>query len=289
MTRHLLRAAALGLLTVSGLRADSFDNYLNTHLSKIAGTKSAEKITRLTPDLMIDHTRVLPGVTGTFVVVKTNEGRWAKLLVQPARHKIDGEKSVPIALIERFVTFREGEERTMLAKGDNVRLFHDFRFLLDIGQVVPASLGGDLCFVVNGEDSFLEPVGKAEMYLVTKHLPETNPKQGSKLVMGEKFEPRYFNGAYKLYDDGRRSGTLRLTVGDKNSVTGHFYSDKDGAKYEVEGKIGSPNHNIQFTIFYPRTLQQYAGCMFTGDGKAIAGLSRLQERETGFYATRIQE
>jgi len=270
-------------------RADSFDNYLNAHLSKIAETKSAERIAHLTPDLMIEHTRVLPGVNGTFVVVKTNEGRWAKLLVQPARHKIDADKSVPIALIERFVTFREGEERAVLAKGDNVRLFHDFRFLLDIGQVVPAELGGDLRFVVDRERTYLEPVGKAELYLVTKHLPEANPKKGAKLVVGEKFEPGYFNGAYKLFDDGRRSGTLRLTVGDKNTVTGHFYSDKDGAKYEVEGKIGSPNHNINFTIFYPRTLQQYAGCMFTGDGKAIAGISRLQERETGFYAIRIDE
>lgn len=289
MTRLILCAAALALMNNPCAHADSFDNYLNAHLSKLAETKSAEKITQLTPDLMIEHTRALPGVAGTFVVVKTNEGRWAKLLLQPARHKVDAEKSVPIALIERFVTFREGEERTIRAKGDNVRLFHDFRFHLDIGQIVPANLGGDLRFVVDGDKARLEPVGKAEMYLVTKHLTDASPKKGSKLVVGEKFEPRYFNGTYKLYDDGRRSGTLHLKVGDKNSVTGQFYSDKDGAKYEVEGKIGSPNHNINFTIFYPRTLQQYAGCMFTGDGKAIAGFSRLQERETGFYATRIEE
>ncbi len=289
MSRHTICIAALLFAIPAFIRADSFDNYINAHLSKIAETKSAEKVTQLTPDLMIDHSRVLPGITGTFVVVKTNEGRWARLLVQPARHKIDAEKSVPITLIERFVTFREGEERTILAKGDNVRLFHDFRFNLDIGQIVPANLGGDLRFVVNGDNSHLEPIGKAELYLVTKHLPEANPKKGPKLVIGEKFEPRYFNGVYQLYDDGRRSGKLHLKVGDNNFVTGHFYSDKDGAKYDVEGKVGNPNHNVNFTVIFPRAIQQYAGCMFTGDGKAIAGFSKLQERETGFYALRVEE
>src|SRR5687767_11398156 len=118
--------------------ADSFDHYTNPLLSRTAESKSAEKIKQLTPDAMIEHARALPGITGTFVVVKTNDNRWAKLLVQPARHKVDAEKSVPITLIERFVTFKEGEERTVLAKGENIRLFHDFRLNLDIGQIVPA-------------------------------------------------------------------------------------------------------------------------------------------------------
>ena len=170
MSRLKLCTAALMFVLPPSARADSFDNYFNPLLSKIAETKSAEKVTQLTPDAMIDHSRVLPGITGTFVVVKTNEGRWARLLVQPARHKIDAEKSVPIALIERFVTYREGEERTVLAKGENIRLFHDFRFSLDIGQVVPASLGSDVRFVAEGDKVRLEPVGKAEMYLVTKHI-----------------------------------------------------------------------------------------------------------------------
>jgi hypothetical protein len=29
--------------------------------------------------------------------------------------------------------------------------------------------------------------------------------------------------------------------------------------------------------------------MFTGDGRAITGSSRLQDRETGFYAVRIED
>ena len=75
------------------------------------------------------------------------------------------------------------------------------------------------------------------MYLVKKHLPEATPKKGVKLIVGEKFEPRYFNGAYKLYDDGRRSGTLHLKVGDNNFVTGYYYSDKDGANSVFEREL----------------------------------------------------
>jgi hypothetical protein len=289
----MFRAAAftMGLIVIGAttVRADSFDYYTNPLLAKVAESKSAEKVDKLTTDLLVDNARVLPGVNGAFVVVKTNDHRWSKLLVQAALHKIDKDKAVPIAQIERFVTFREGEERTVLAKGENVRLFNEFRFNLDYGQVVPASLGGDLRFVADGDKVYLEPIGKAEMYLVTKHLVEANPKKGPKVVVGEKFEPRYFNGVYKLYDDGRRSGKLHLQVAENNLVSGYYYSDVDGKKYEVEGKVGSPNHNINFMITFPRTIQQFSGCMFTGDGKAIAGFARMQDRETGFYAVRIEE
>lgn len=288
MSRCMLGFAAVALFAPNFVRADSFDHYTNPLLAKVAESKSASKVKQLTPEAMVDNAHVLPGINGTFIAVRTNEGRWAKLLVQPARHKIDADKSVAIVLVERFATYREGEERRILARGENIRLFNDFCFNLDIGQIVPASLGGDLRFSADGDKASLEPLGKAELYLVTKHLPEANPKKTAKVVIGEKFEAHYFDGVYKLYDDGRRSGALHLKVGANNVVTGHYYSDKDGARYDVEGKIGSPNHNINFTIIFPRTVQQYAGAMFTGDGKAIAGFSRLQQRETGFYAVRVE-
>ena len=47
-------------------------------------------------------------------------------------------------------------------------------------------------------------------------------------------------GTYRLLDDGRRSGSLTLKVADNGDVTGSFYSDKDGKKYDVTGKIGTP-------------------------------------------------
>jgi len=71
--------------------------------------------------------------------------------------------------------------------------------------VVPEKLGGDLRFVNDGGKAYLEPLGKAKLYLLTKPLPEATPKKTAKLVVGETFEPRYFNGSFKLHDDGRRS------------------------------------------------------------------------------------
>jgi hypothetical protein len=288
MYHCLFLAAAGAALLPAAVRADAFDDYVNTVISRAVEDKKLEKVDRLTADQMIEHGRVLPGITAACVMVRTNEGRWARLLVQPARQKVDEKQSAPIALVERFVCYRPGEERTIHTKGDNVRLFGDFRFSLDIGQVVPASVPADLRFVVEGENQRLEPVDKAEMYVVTKHLAEATPAKSAKLVVGAKFEPRYFNGVYQLYDDGRRSGKLHLKVDDRNEILGHYYSDKDGQKYEVVGKIGNPLHHLEFTITFPRTIQHYRGWLFTGDARAIAGSSRLQERETGFYAVRVE-
>jgi hypothetical protein len=288
--------ATLGLLVLglmpASVRADAFDNYTNVILTKIPESKSAKKVAKLTPALMVEHNRTLPNTTATFIVVKTNEGRFAKLLVLPARQKLNDEDSVPIILVERFVTYRDGEERTVEVKGQDVRLFGDFRFSLDIGQVVPNKMAADLRVIVDKDDFHLEPVGKAEIYLVTKHLPEANPAKPAKLVVGAQFETRYFNGVYQLHDDGRRSGELHLKVADNGIVTGFYYSDKDGQKYEVNGKVSNnPQHQITFDITYPRTSQNFVGYLFTGDGRAITGYSRLQGqgREAGFYALRVEK
>src|SRR5262249_8091769 len=164
-----------------------------------------------------------------------------------------------------------------------------FLFDLDLGQVVPKVVGGDLRLVADKDKVFIEPVGKAELYLVTKPLPEAKPKKTGKLVVGPVFEAKYFEGKYKLYDDGRRTGTLQLSVDAKGNVTGSYVSGKDGNKSEVAGKLGTPAHSITFTIVFPRSRQTFTGWMFTGDGSTITGSSRLQERDTGFYAVREEE
>ncbi len=197
--------------------------------------------------------------------------------------------SVATLLIDRYVTYKEGEERTVAAAGKTLVLFPGFRVSFDMGQVVPEELGGDLRFVADGDNAYVEPVGKAKLYLLLKPLPEATPKKPEKLVIGEKFEPRYFNGKYKLYDDGRRSGELVLKVGDDGSVSGAYYSDKDGSKYDVHGKIGTPDYSIQFTVQFPRAEESFQGYLFTGDGKHLAGSSRLNDREAGFFATRVEE
>jgi hypothetical protein len=287
--RRFLLCTALAFTLAQRAAADAFDNYTNEVLAKAPGAAGVKQVKELTPGLLADHGGVLPGVPGTFLVVKTNEGRFGKLVVQAARQKIKGNATVPILLIERFVTYREGEEKTVIASGQNVRLFDGFQFNLDLGQVVPAAVGGDLRFVVEAGKARAEPVGKAEIYLLTKPMPEATPKKSAKMVVGATFEPRYLNGVYKLYDDGRRTGTLHLKVDEDNEISGSYYSGTDGKKYEVTGKIGSVPHAFQFKVTFPRTAQTFYAMMFTGDGRAITGTSVLQGRETGFYALRVEE
>jgi len=280
----------LSLLTLAvvplAVRADAFDNYTNPLLEKVPGAEGVQEVKQLTPDLLSDHDRVLPGITAALVVVKTNEGRFAKVLVLSAQQKLAGGRRVPILLLDRFVTYKEGSDQTVLASGKNVYLFPGFRFSLDLGQVVPEALGGDLRFTAEGGRRRVEPVGKAELYVLTRPLPEAAPKKAEKLVVGAKFEPRYFSGTYKLYDDGRRTATLRLKVEPNNDVSGWYYSGKDGRKYEVSGKVGSVPHAVQFKVTFPRSVQTFYGMLFTGDGRALTGTSVMQGRETGFYALR---
>jgi hypothetical protein len=269
-------------------RADAFDHYTNPILTRLLDSKNVKELKQLTPADIVDHDRVLPALPAAFVVVKTSTGRTAKLLIQVGRQKV-GARSLPVLLVERYVTFKEGEEQTRLAEGRNLTLFPGFRLSLDLGQVVPEVMGGDLRFVAEPGKVYAQPVGKAKLFLVTKALPDAAPKKGKKFVMGEKFEPRYFTGTFKLHDDGRRSGTLKLKVAADGRVSGAYYSDKDGSKYEVVGRVGTPAWAIDFRIKFPRTEQTFRGLLFTGTGRAIAGTSRLVEREAGFYALRVEE
>jgi len=290
MLRCCCLSLALSLIFAAGpaLSADPFDYYTNPVLAKAVGLPEVKELKQVTPEMIADNDRVLPGA-GALLIVQTNEGRFSKVVVQAARQKVDSTSSVPILLVDRYVTYREGQERAIQCAGHNVRLFAGFRLSLDIGQIVPAALGGDLHFVAQGDKSYVEPIGKARLFLVMKPVPDAAPRKTSRLVVGDPFEPRYFTGAYKLHDDGRRSGTLKLEVAADGAVSGSYYSDKDGQKYDVEGKVGPAKHALQFTIRFPRSRQEFQGWMFTGDGKAITGSSRMQERETGFYATRVEE
>ncbi len=291
MTRSLA-LLAVALLVPTAHAADAFDLYVNTVLAKAPEAAGVQEVKQLTADQILDNDRVIPNVAAALVVVRTNEGRWAKLLLQTARQKLDAERSVPILLIERFTTYKEGTDQTVLASGKNVYLFSGFRFSLDLGQVVPEQVAADLVFKAEGDKdskAVVEPQGKAKMYLLTKPLPEAAPKKTTKFVIGETFEAKYFAGSYRLYDDGRRSGRLTLTVEEGGEVKGWYVSDKDGEKYEVYGRVGKPTHAIQFTIKFPRSEQTFTGFLFTGDGKALTGSSRLLDREAGFYALRVED
>lgn len=292
---RLLFATLVVLVLTGSLAADAFDNYTNPVLDKVPGADGVKELHELTSEQILEHEDVLPSVKGALVVVYTNDARWAKLLVSAAAQKFQAgpgapAEVVPMLRIERFMTYREASERAVKASGQNLSVFPGLHFHLEMGQIVPAKFGGDLTIVETKPRQFaLKPVGKAKLYLVTKPLPDATPKKGPKVEFGGKFEPKFFNGTFKLADDGRRSGALRLAVDDSNDVTGTFVSDLDGAEYEVRGAVAKPSHKILFTIKFPQTEQIYEGFMFTGNGKAIAGVSKLQDREAAFVATRVDD
>jgi hypothetical protein len=155
--------------------------------------------------------------------------------------------------------------------------------------VVPEEIGGDVRFVADGADLYVEPVGKAKLYVLVKAVPDVVPKKGEKLVVTDPFETRYFNGTYKLHEDGRRTGTLTIKVDADGKVSGSYYSDKDGAKYDVVGVVGTPKHALEFAIKFPRSETVFSGLLFTGDGKALTGTCTSAAGKTGFYALRVEE
>jgi len=282
--------ALVAMAPLPAARPDVFEHYNNPVLVKMVDTNHVKEVGELTPDLILDHDRILPGTPGAFVVVKTNEGRYAKLVVQSARQKLDGNRFLSTLRIEHYVTYKGGEEEAVQARGQSLTLFPGYRLSLDLGQVVPEEVGGDVRFVADGTKIYLEPLSKARLFLVVKPMEGIGPKKGPRVVVAaDKFDLRYFNGTYRLHDDGRRSGKLVLKVDEDGSVSGALYSDKDGSKYELRGRVGMPNYSIQFTVQFPRSEQTFQGFLFTGDGKVLAGSSRLLEREAGFYAVRLDD
>ncbi len=287
--KHSASVFAL-LIVAAAARADAFDDYNNFHLKKLAGSDGAKKVTKISHADLVTADKALAKIDLVFLIVHTADNRWAKLLVHAGGQKVDVDSSVPILVIDRFVTFKEGEERAFVAQGANLRLFRDFRFNLDIGSVVPDKIfPADLRWVDGNGAASLEPVGKAELFLVTKHLTEATPPKGTKIPAGAKFEPAFVGGDFKLYDDGKKPSDLHLEVGAKGAVSGWMFSGATGAKYEVQGQVGpNPAYGVQFSVALPRSAQTFTGWTFTAGATAIAGYSTLEGRESGFYAVRVE-
>jgi hypothetical protein len=275
---------------VAASRAEQFDYYTHPVLSKAITDGAIKEVKEISSDDLSDYTSALPDSSSAFLVVTTNDKRIAKLLVQPARQKIGADKQAAMLLIDKFVTFKGTTERATQATGQSLHLYPGLRLSLDFGQVVPESIGGDVVVVAGDKDSFtIKPIKDAKLYVVTKPIAGVVPKKAPKLVVGEVFETRFFAGRYKLHDDGRRSGVLKIDINESGEITGTFTSDKDGKEYEIQGKAGTPKHAVSFSIKFPATTQNFTGYMFTGDGRAIAGTSKMLEREAGFYAERMED
>ena len=265
---------------------DRFDSYTRPALSKLIGSETMLVRKSISVQELAEYDRVLPKITASFLVIKTNGNRICKLQVAAGKQKVGDDRFLPVLIIEKFVTFKDGEERAIASTGAGMTLYPGFRLNLDLGQIVPGDLQGDLFVRSESGQMIAEPLGKAQMWQAVQNLPDPFPNQPGKPVPGDKFLAEHWNGSFFLHDDGRRSGTLDLKVDSQGEVNGSYFSAKDGSKYEVRGKTGPAPHAIQFGIRFPRTEQIYQGCIFTGDLSAIAGTSKFGDRETAFYAIR---
>ena len=281
---YMLTISLIG--TAMGQGADRFDSYSRPALIKLLSGSGVVTRKSVGVSDLIDNDRVLPKQTASVLIVKTNGNRLCKLQVVAGRQKVNDTLQLPVLIIEKFATFKDGEERAISASGSSLAVYSGFRLNLDLGQIVPNDLPADLEVKSDNGRLFVQSSGKSEIWLVTAPLPDPLPARSARPIANDKFLVSHWNGNYLLHDDGRRSGSLEISVDAQGELSGFYYSSKDGAKYEVKGKVGPAPHAVQFGVRFPRSEQIYQGFLFTGDLSAMAGVSRFGDRETGFYAVR---
>lgn len=284
----LFTASSLFLLVTTNGWADDYDRYTQSFLKQAGESSNVKEIKKLTMQEVAQYSSIFKDQQGAFLIVRSHQGLWAKLLVQFARQKHE-DGSVPIALIERCVCYKPGQERSLQATANAVRLFDGFHFSFEACQIVPPQLKGDIRYVADQQDGYLEPVGDAKLYLVIKPFPGTEAKQATRPSVGDLFESRFVTGVYLLHDDGRRLAKLHLNVAEDGTITGDYLSEATGQKYELSGKVLEPKHHLQFDVKFPQSIQSFKGWIFTRDAGAICGVTVVQGREYGFYAVRVDE
>ncbi len=278
-------AGVIGSLFTVAAAADEFDRYTGSVLSKVTSSDGAMAVEQLSFSELVRATSVLRETTGCFVVVRSDEGNWAKLVLRSAiRKQGDGEQ--PIVVIERYQTIRAGTDGGRLAAGKDVYLFDGFRFNLDIGQVVPADGGEDIEFHKDGASGgFLHAVGKAKMFLIQKPLVQPADGENAGPSPGP-VVPSDVAGKYRLVADGKWSGRLTLAVSKSGEITGSYVSDQTGGDYPVTGFVARPTHHVKFSVELPAARQEFEGRFWTRGKNAMAGMVTLTGLQFGFVAVR---
>ena len=262
--------------------ADSFDR-INT----AAIQEAFEAREPLSGVMMNDAAKAkpLPKTDGRVLAVRTGDGNWAKVLVSWQFRKAEG-KPLPVLLIDRFATFSKAGNDVSLAADKQVMLFAGFAYDLDIGQVVPEGLGGDIQFTSAGE---VKPVNGAELQLLDGSK-FADPKAGSRPADHDGVLPADYSGEWTLNADGRWSGTLTLSVTEAGEATGEFLSDETKSLYKVNGRVatGQP-HRIKLQIEFANATQAFDAYLWTKDKAALAGTMTMSNKTVGFYAVRKGE
>lgn len=275
--------AALGL-TVSAATpvfADAFDDHTGYWLKRAVDDGKPVEVLSMKDGLKLKS--IGRGVSSPCVVVTTDEDNLTKAIVTWGYRKNSDGSKVPVALIEKFVTYR-GERRNLtVSSGRDVMLFPGFSYNFDIGQVVPKGQGGD---VECTDDGSLKPVGDAKLFALdgpatpepeAKKYPDPNSHSG---VL-----PTDFAGTWRVRIDGRWEGKWELDV-EGRQIYGRFISDDTKSVYEITGKISALPHNAKLDVELAQTDQAFDAYLWTKDKSAMAGTVIMADRRIGFFATR---
>ena len=296
------RSLSLGIVTIVGLvmgpmilqkpgRGDEFGRLLGPPLFEIPHRPDAHGQGRLSLKALEALPEVLRGERSALVIVTTDEGNVAKLLVSAGFRKRKGEGGnevlAPILIVDRFETIDAGDRISWKARGRETILFEGFSFDLDSGQVVPDGFGGDIRLSPGGADGpELTALGASKLYTLDKPLPVA-PTSPGRPSSGRAVLPTDFSGRYSLMANGQMSGTLDLSVDPDGMVSGQFRSDRNGAVYPVTGKVAADlSRKIEFTIQFPRSQQVYEGLLWTEEKNAFAGTVQILDHPFSFFAVR---
>jgi len=274
-----------------GARGDEFSRIAGPFVPELMRRPDARSHASLTVGEIESLPELLPRVRSALLIVKTDEGNVAKLLVSPGLRKGKlGEKPsplVPVLVLERFETLEATNYSSFKAHGKEIVLFGEFPFDLDSGQVVPEGMGGDIVFTsAGGKAPRLLALGETRIYTFERSVlpPAAAPGRPSS---GRVVEAGDFAGSYRLIANGQWSGTLEIHAKEDGEVTGRFRSDSSGSVYPVSGKIaaGKPRR-LGFTIHFPRAEQVYDGLLWTEGKNVFAGTFTMLERPFSFVAVR---
>ncbi len=286
----ILAVVALSLITANRSRGDQFDRLEGPPLFDLLDRPDAHAHNRLTTREIEALPSILADERGPFILVKTNLGNLAKILVSSGFRArtpaIPGDALAPVLILERFETIDAGDRRSSRARGKELTLFEGFEFDLDAGQVVPPGFGGDITFSAQDPDAAcLATLNGSRVFTLERPLKAPSP--GGQPSGGRAVKPTDFDGRYSLSANGQWSGWLTLAVDDGAMAAGHFRSDRNGTSYAVSGKVAGANpQKISFTIKFPRAEQTYEGFLFSEGKNVIAGTVSMLDRSYGFVAVR---
>ena len=277
--------------SVPTIRGDEFGALEGARLFGLPGATG----TRSPKELTYRDLEALPAVLrderSALVIVKTDQGNLAKVLLSGAFKKLTGPDrataTVPVLVLERFETIDSGDKRSFKARGKGVTLFGGFQFDLDSGQVVPDGAGGDIRFSSGspGEPS-LRAVSDCRLYVLEKP-PAPAAGDANRPSVGRAVVPGDFGGRFNLMADGQWSGRLDVAVDLGGAVTGFFRSERNGSSYPVTGRAGDGSaQRIRFEVQFPRAEQSYDGLIWSEGKNVIAGTVTMLDHPYSFVAIR---